>query len=150
MEKLIALAQHLGLEVFAFEGEYYTGATQEEIEELQEDSVSIEELTETIADQYTKLEDEFTSSGETLEYGNQEYLVLTDEEADQAWDESLENYIDECVLPELPRSYRQYFDCEKFKADCSYDGRGHTLASYDGEELEETVDGTTYFIYRTN
>ena len=30
------------------------------------------------------------------------------------------------------------------------DGRGHFLASYDGDENEETVDGVTYYIYRTN
>lgn len=30
------------------------------------------------------------------------------------------------------------------------DGRGHTLAGYDGEENEETYDGIEFFIYRTN
>ena len=30
------------------------------------------------------------------------------------------------------------------------DGRGHTLASYDGDELEEDINGETYYIYRTN
>jgi hypothetical protein len=30
------------------------------------------------------------------------------------------------------------------------DGRGHFLSSYDGEEREESVGGTTYYIYREN
>lgn len=153
MEKLIALAQHLGLEVFECEGEHYTGATQEEF-----DSTAIE-LPEVSADEqlvfsdYTRLEDEITEAtydDSILEYGKKEYLVYTDEEADQAWDESIENFIDECVLPDLPDNYRRYFDNEAFKNDCRYDGRGHTLASYDGNEYTETVNGTAYYIYRTN
>ena len=30
------------------------------------------------------------------------------------------------------------------------DGRGHFMSSYDGNENEETVNGTTYYIYRIN
>jgi len=30
------------------------------------------------------------------------------------------------------------------------DGRGHFMGSYDGEEYEETINGTDYYIYRTN
>jgi hypothetical protein len=32
----------------------------------------------------------------------------------------------------------------------SADGRGHFLSSYDGDENEETVNGQTFYIYRTN
>lgn len=32
----------------------------------------------------------------------------------------------------------------------SADGRGHFMSSYDGEENEETVNGETFYIYRTN
>ena len=79
-----------------------------------------------------------------------DYLVYTDSEADDAEDEQLEQYIEDCVLHELPEAYRQYFDNEAFKRDCRFDGRGHTLSSYDGNENEEMVSGTTYYIYRTN
>lgn len=81
-----------------------------------------------------------------FELGNQEYYVYTDNEADQAWDESLENYIDECILPELPEAYQYYFDNELWKSDARYDGRGHSLSAYDGNENEEGE----YFIYRHN
>jgi hypothetical protein len=30
------------------------------------------------------------------------------------------------------------------------DGRGSIISGYDGREEEETINGTTYYIYRTN
>jgi predicted GTPase len=68
-------------------------------------------------------------SDEIFEYGRQEYLVLTDDEADAKWDEELENYIDECILSELPEKYQPYFDRESWKRDAKFDGRGHSLSS---------------------
>lgn len=87
---------------------------------------------------------------EEFTYNWQEYLVLTDEEADDKEDEYLENYIDECILYEIPQQYRFYFDRELFKRDARMDGRWNSLASYDSNENEETVDWVTYYIYRTN
>ncbi len=78
-----------------------------------------------------------------------EYRVLTDSEADEQADQYLESYIDDCVLSELPEQYRSYFDSNKFKRDVLLgDGRGPQLASYDGAEEEEQIDGEWYFIYR--
>jgi len=74
----------------------------------------------------------------------QEFMVLTDEEADEAQDESLENYIDECL--EIPENMKSYFDRDAWKRDARMDGRGHCLSSYDGEEHQ----GGEFFIYRTN
>lgn len=79
-----------------------------------------------------------------------DYLSLTDPEADDAEDERLESYIDECILPDLPEPYRVYFDSTSWKRDARMDGRGHTISSYDGEENEQVYNGTTYFIYRMN
>lgn len=79
-----------------------------------------------------------------------EYLVLTDEEADAAWDASLESYIDDVILDEFPEGYHNYFDREAWKRDAKHDGRGHSLSSYDGDEHEEKIDGVWYYIYRTN
>lgn len=87
-----------------------------------------------------------TLSGTNLEIKGNEYLFGTDSEMDELWDEYLDNYIDECILPELPEAYRQYFDDEKWKSDASYDGRARSLASYDGNE-ESYGD---YYFYRTN
>lgn len=92
---------------------------------------------------------------------NGEYLVVTDEEADELWDEELEQYIDDCIIPEVPEPYQGYFDREGWKEAARVDGRGHNLSRYDGTEVEVTIyDGEEYegsgipeeiyFIYRTN
>ena len=74
-----------------------------------------------------------------------EYAIGTDSECDDAWEESLDNYIDECIIPELPESMVNYFDDESWKRDAKYDGRGHSLSSYDGNEIELDDD---LFMYR--
>lgn len=86
----------------------------------------------------------------TFEHDSAEYRVMTDEEADQAWEESLDNYLDECVMPELHGTLANYFDRDAWKRDAKFDGRGHSLSSYDGDEHEVKIDGTWYYIYRTN
>lgn len=80
-----------------------------------------------------------------------EYLVLTDDEADTTYDEALDNYIDECILPEMPEMAQNYFDYDACKRDLQINSsRGDTLNRYDGTEEYITVNGTDYFIYRTN
>lgn len=85
--------------------------------------------------------------------GSQEYSVGTDDEADSAWDQELDNYIEECIEPELEKvavgNLAAYikFDSEMWKRDARHDGRGHTLSRYDGEEIE--LDGNL-FAYRLN
>lgn len=79
---------------------------------------------------------------------SRKWLVYTDEEADDAWEEELDNYIEEYILPEIPESYRYYFDDEKWKRDARMDGRGHSLSHHDGVEHEESVNGTYYYLYR--
>ncbi|RKY70855.1 MAG: hypothetical protein DRP97_03035 [Candidatus Latescibacterota bacterium] len=82
-----------------------------------------------------------------LKADNGEYAIGTDSECDDAQDENLESYIDECILPDLNENYQNYFDRESWKRDARYYGRGHCLSSYDGNEIE--IDGDLY-LYRTN
>lgn len=91
-------------------------------------------------------------SDDTFTYGLEEYRVLTDDEADQAWEESLDSYIEDCIMPEIKdENLRRYFDCDAWKRDARHDGRGHCLSGYDGEEHEiKMPDGIYYYIYRTN
>ena len=89
-------------------------------------------------------------ASELFEADGGEYLVLTDNEAGEKWEESLDIYIDECILPELPDAYLYHFDDEKWKKDARHDGRGHSLNHYDGSEEEQEINGTVYYIYRTN
>ena len=75
--------------------------------------------------------------------GGDEYAVLTEAEADTAWDDALDSYLDDCV----EGAQGPYFDRDAWKRDARMDGRGHALSSYDGEE-HECPDG--YLVYRTN
>lgn len=86
----------------------------------------------------------------TFEYGCVEWRVLTEDEADAAFDEALESILDDVVLPDLDEALQCYFDRDAWKRDAQYDGRGHYLNHYDGEEYEEVVNGTSYYIYRVN
>ena len=76
-----------------------------------------------------------------------EYAIGTDDEAEYAWEESLDSYIDECILPEIPKFARFYFNEEKWKSDARHDGRGHSLSSYDGCE---TDIGDNLVMFRIN
>lgn len=109
-----------------------------------------------------------------LEYEGSEYMVLTDEEADEKVLERVEDTLwafnpsfladltglEEVVFKTLGSLYESGNEAVKaiventcgmealVKDAIHYDGRGHFLASYDGEELECSVEGTDYYIYR--
>ena len=93
---------------------------------------------------------EFTEVDEIIEKEYLGHLVLTDSEADDMCEEYLDQYIDDCIIPELPEHAKDYFDRDSWKEDAKMDGRGHCLASYDGEESKETINGETFYIYRVN
>jgi len=96
-------------------------------------------------------DDILEGSNNSFSVYNQEWLVLTENEADGLWDEQLESYIDECILPGLPEAYRMYFDYEAWKRDAKFDGRGHSLSGYDGNEHEIFFPNGEFFLaYRTN
>jgi len=91
--------------------------------------------------------DDIIENIDTYSYGNKEYLVLDYDEAEERYDEYLDSYIEEIVLPEIPQHYHYYFDEESWKRDARINGeKASALASYDGNEYEE--DG--YLIYRIN
>ena len=150
-ERVIALAQHLDLDLEINEEDYKLNP-DEEFETEEEREERIQELKEEREDAIQAIKDDLecivNDYDNTYSYYNEEYMVLTDSEADDAEDEELDNYIEECIMPELPDHLRNYFDDEAWKRDAHMDGRGHSLATYDGCEYEETVEGTTYYIYR--
>ena len=88
-----------------------------------------------------------------LSCGRAEYAVGTEEEADEAWEQSLDFYIEDCITPEMEKiqigSLSNYitFDVESWKRDARMDGRGHSLSSYDGNEMD-LADG--YVAFRIN
>ncbi len=94
------------------------------------------------------------------EYGNQEYLVLTDDEANKLEEENVRSVIEDCYLWEYQQEEKktgrsnpllQYLDIDKWVEDwCGY--KGHNLASYDGIEYEIKLQWSKewWYIYRTN
>ena len=143
-EEVIALAEHLGLSLEPdFNAEDYPTEdyTEEEIAEEKQNAI------DEIKDELNGITNEYDC---TYSYYNEEYIVATDEQADELWEQGLDDYICDCILPEIPEAYQNYFDEEKWKDDAKYDGRGHVLATYDGDENYVDVNGTTYYIYRTN
>lgn len=112
-----------------------------------------------------------------VEIGRNEYLVLTNEEAakqvreyilDSVWSFN-KTFLDQhsTAIAQLSEEIFEAIQtkCEDanssilalinnvdyFVEDAIYtDGRGHFLSSYDGEENEAEINGTTYYIYRIN
>jgi hypothetical protein len=123
---------------------------------------------------------EEASYGEhAYKHGRQEFLVMTDEEADAAATEQVQqslwafntsfisshtrNGLNAAAEKALQKAQRELCedandlvaamieDMDHFIKDAiSADGRGHFLSTYDGKEVEETFSGKMYFIYRTN
>ena len=117
-------------------------------------------------------EEEISTDGKTFWTVDGDFLVLTEEEAE----EMVVDYIEQSAsyfnadflaqMTELPeeifphlvdqneavaRLIEKTCGLDEFVAEAiRWDGRGHFLSSYDGEELEVEVDGQWFYIYRTN
>lgn len=159
----LALMQHLGENFLIVNGTAYEGNEEESLDEYNNYKINLEEDESedkgdilAFADWVNENRTEVEELGED-DY-SVDYRVLTDDEANQAWEESLDSYIEECIQPELDRinegqgnlSYYIKFDEETWKRYAKMDGRGRSLSSYDGHEHEETVFNTTFYIYRIN
>jgi hypothetical protein len=149
IKKAIALAQHLGEEYFNvlsddhLEIVYCIGEEEEKREEWQEVIGEYSDFYSYCLHECQTLEDWYSDNED-------DYKVLTDDEANEEWDCYLDSYIDDCILHELPKEYRYYFDSEKWKDDAKHDGRGHSLSSYDGEEHEYKIEDEWLYVYRIN
>lgn len=161
-EKTVALLLHLQEDFVIFEDKYGDVCIVRD-NSLNELFESYDLVNENQLDKETALENEhfieWVSENYVVEElegideysDNQKYRILTDSEADNANDEWMENYIKDCVLPQIPEQYQYYFDEEKFKKDLENNSdRGTNLAGYDGHEYEINVNDTYYYIYRCN
>ena len=111
-------------------------------------------------------------SNDIYSFDGEEYMILTDDEADEKVAEyikdsvwafnpsflSCHSGIDQDVfklLQEKCESANEAIlklikDFDHFVEDAvASDGRGHFLSSYDGYENEQELDNETYYIYRT-
>lgn len=145
-EKAVALMLHLGNDFFVCDAILYAGTEEDAKKDYK---AELKTLTKTTPK--PTFEEWVADNCEAIDIDalvDENYKVLTDNEADEENDAMIDNYIEECILPEIPSQYRSYFDSEAFKNDAAHDGRGHNIALYDGHENEEEVNGTTYYIYR--
>lgn len=62
--------------------------------------------------------------------------ILPYSDAEEALDEYLDNYIDDCILPEIPKHLQNYFDIESWKKDAEMDGLYNALSGHDGNGNE--------------
>ena len=176
----LALMQHLGEEFFILDGIAYEGSEEEQRaifkafhqENETDKTQTFEEWCKNPLSDCIEVEEY-----DTDDYNN-DYLVLTDSEAD----DKSKGYILNSLWAFTPSflSERTELDSEVFEAiqsngkcednnDTIYnlvqkldsiedfvsaaisaDGRGHFMNSYDGNENEETVNGETFYIYRIN
>ena len=81
---------------------------------------------------------------------SEDYLVLTDEEADVQAEQYAHESAEE-AQQEIPHHLQQYFDMDKYISDYISDSRGHLLNPYNGSEDSITLDnGSVFYIYRRN
>ena len=108
------------------------------LDDVNEDEEKILALMEHTGDGYSECETYISLDN---------YRVYTDREANDALDQALDEYCEYNILSQIPDCLQQYFDDEEWKDDNSSD-RGSYLGQYDGEEHEETINGSTYYIYK--
>ena len=81
---------------------------------------------------------------------SEEYLVLTDDEADEKAELEAQYYLEE-ALSQVPEHLHRYVDADKYISDYISNGRGRLLDTYDGSEDSITLDnGSVFYIYRRN
>ncbi len=81
---------------------------------------------------------------------DEDYWVLTDEEADEKAELEGE-YLLENALSEVPDYLHQYFDSDQYIKDQVSNYRGQMLNTYNGSKDSITLDnGSVYYIYRRN
>jgi hypothetical protein len=86
----------------------------------------------------------------TYEIGkNRQWAVIPESDIDDVFKEYTDNYVNDCILPEVPENIRSYFDYDKFNEDAQSDGYG-IMSSYDGQDNEQDFDDNLYHILRLN
>lgn len=94
--------------------------------------------------------------GNNFRIEGQDYLVATDDEANTAHLEYIENLVDECGMKAFPsaRNPRVTQDLDgsivvhAWEVHIPPSERGNSLASYDWRECEQEVNGETFYFYR--
>jgi antirestriction protein len=93
---------------------------------------------------------DFYEYGNIIKWGNEEYVVVQETLMDGLFKEYMEEYIDECVIGDIPESLRGYFDYEAYIDDWENDDGYSVMASYDGYIDDIDILGDQYYVFRIN
>lgn len=93
---------------------------------------------------------DFYEYGNIIKWGNEEYVVVQETLMDVLFREYMEEYIDECVIGDIPESLRGYFDYEAYIDDWENDDGYSVMASYDGYIDDIDILGDQYYVFRIN
>lgn len=120
------------------------------------DDIEEEKLIELEKELYEKVT---TECDFTFEINTKEYRFIDSNIIDDKFEEAIEEYIDEVILPEIPKQWHGYFDIESFISDAKLDGYCNAFAFYDGKEHnetfseiddEDTQSSYDFYYFRTN
>jgi hypothetical protein len=81
---------------------------------------------------------------------SEEWGVVSSNGIEDVYRDYCTGYIDDCVLPEIPERYRQYFDTDLFVSDMEKGDGWGAMSSYDGDYQEVTIGGKTWYLFRMN
>lgn len=93
---------------------------------------------------------DFYTYGDIIKIGNEEYVVVPYDDMEALFHDYMEEYIDECILYEIPEQYRAYFDYEKFIDYVECNDGFDIMSSYDGCIDDIDILGESYYIFRIN
>lgn len=120
-------------------------ALRQHLEGEEPDPVHLEELVDLVDWAYS-----IERCGDYFHVGSKQYLVLKDADADELAKTNILDFFYN-LLDEVPKELQNYVDKNSYIQDVlDHDGRGHVIATYDGEEHEIDYEGCTYYIYRMN
>jgi hypothetical protein len=81
--------------------------------------------------------------------GGETWRIMSESEYQTYSDEIIDNFIDECVLPEIPDYLQSYFDTDAYIRDIDYAGdRDGLVAAYDGVVYQQKINGVWFYFWR--
>ncbi len=95
--------------------------------------------------------DDIEVQGNTVYIGNNIYVILTDEEANEEAKRYILDYLYEILASEKLKDLYEFIDHDKYVEHMTdnYRSRGQWISFYDGSEISVLFNDTWYNIYRT-
>lgn len=129
---------------------YFAEYGDEDVPEISDEIFEKMHSESELPEEIEELDFSFEYDG-TIRYNGNLYCIMDENDYNEYIDEMIDNYIDDCILPDIPEDYRCYFDTEKFMNDVSCGGERDSFAnSYDGCVNDFKFDSVWYKIWRVD